>query len=900
MRKNLGYLLLASILLCGGTANAELDTILVCHEKIQILSEGLGLEEPVSKSDDIRQCVEEMLNLNSGEIALQKSGDSCDSFFGCSLSSSWISSYDAEDFIKLLRKNFKEDEIKKIDEYQDKALSFDERIKKSHEDFVKIEEASDYKEEEGEYFASLEYILKDTIEVYVKAEIESMGVSLESSDGQTLRAVDALLKGFDACLKPAKTDRHIKICTQKFKINAPFRIGKIIVSEYLKEYFELKLSKTEYSGVEELAEISYASCGIDYYLNPSEDLEEVDWIKRVKVCAYKSLVTAFLKSVDVLLSNQMQEGDGSALMAAGLTSKCDSANLYISNEYEDFEGYTVAEFKDLLLSCVDRVEIEAVSSVAAGLIAENESVMAIVDVENLEVFTVEVLKEALPVCLERLPEGMKPEDCRNYLFAISSEKLFALVLREKIESYKDKFSFIQNFDEIIKEGVAESKKCNKEIYDKDFKGFLEMSEDSIGIRLAECLKKGIIKALQSPLGGYIDIELDGNEILEKYDVVLGDTYKKKIKSDFNVCISGRLSAENGFESILETSKTFLEPCILESFQKVTLHGMGLVLRKALRSMGISSKEAGEILKEYEEADDSVFVDIQNAESVKEIEGILFTADKEIIKDISEYVIKFLIKKKSPIRFSKRNMRVLIAEGKRSLISCLEEQELNVCSEEVEKDVMELGIRIYLPDPVSVEIADKIYPLISGDRAARLAKIKGLKIRALFASRIETRAGRRLSRLLARKLIEGASISQIKETPEVLTFVYETLSSSSSHMNSISYYMIQPAINKELSGFFAGIIFSGRFRRSGDWRSLRRTRSGKIAMGLFLGYMRGAVVEGRSLSMDTIVGEMKGPLKDGMFEYSRIIRKYCKQSRGDEGYLNQEACYNYLDRVDQSL
>ncbi len=494
-----------------------------------------------------------------------------------------------------------------------------------------------------------------------------------------------------------------------------------------------------------------------------------------------------------------------------------------------------------------------------------------------------------------LPDTFSIEKCENYLFTIAAENLFEMILTNKLKEYSEQFTFLKNVDigEVINDGVAEVKICNENLYDGKAEEFLNLSAEQTEVKLADCLKVGIVTSLDIPINTYIAEELDNNEILKKYNKIFDEASKQQIKEDFSSCVYGHLSADEGFSSLLETSETFLNYCITETTKNVVLNSIGFIIRGELRKIGFSSTESRDIFNAYIGQDQNLIKEMENAEADAEIKRLLQNADKEIVKDISESVIRLLISKKSPVSFSRANNAALVSLGKRELISCLEDNELKVCSGKVEKTVMAMGVKIFLPDAVVEEVEQRLKPWFSGNNTEKNQKFQSLNLRALFAEKIETRQGRRLSNEIADAISAGRTIGQVKRMSKVKEFVYDTLVSSSYRINNISYYLIQPEINKGVRGL-AGLIFNGKFRRAADWRSVRRTPSGKQVMDIFKGYLRDFIVNDRGPSIEQIKTSLKRLIKKAMFEYEDIIQEHCPNNMR----INQ--CFPILDRVDRTL
>ncbi len=883
VRKNFRCFLFMSLVLCGVSVNADSGAMVSCLNKVEELATEHGMSVGAHTGDNIRRCVEDFLILNSGKNFIPEE-ETCGPM--CKLKQNAVSAYGAEDYSGLLVKSLSANQISKIEQYRGENTPLQERVSDSLKKFLTRNGGS------VEGFEALKFIIIETVHLYVKAEVEAMGVTLGTNRGE-----GGIMEGLEDCLFKSQTDGHITTCVGKFKENAPYNVGELILTYYLEEHFKSKFTNEEYAEVQEAAFIGYATCGMNYYFDSNNS--HVETSNRIKSCAYASLSEAFLKAAEETLARHMNiEGDQLSEAVVNFTQTCTASNIFKvknSEQYMALGEYTPDEFKDLILSCVETFALKTLSQVGKDKVETNASVRALVAEEERSGFADKAIERGLSTCLEILPAGVSVSKCENILFTVAAQDLFELILKQKFETYKKKFIFIEsmNISEIVAAGVSATSACNAGLY-SDLEVFLEMSEREVEVKLAECFKVGIEETLQAPLETYIHEKIDDNTTLQKYRIRFGEEERGVIKNSFNQCVSNNLLTENGFESILESSKTFLDQCVFEVLKEVVLSSLDLILEKTLRSLGFGSLETRELLEGYRSQEENIFKHIEDANSKEEVEASLLTADKDILRVIADDVIKMLILKKSPLDFSQKDVERLTEEGKKSLFECIETEELSFCSVKTERDVMNLGVRIFLPGAVADEISIKLKPWLTGSDKEKNVKIEGLHLHSLFKSKIETPAGRNLVRLLVEEIMIGRSIEQVKEMREVLEFVMNVLESSQAHMEIISYYLIQPEINKSLNGLVGPLIFSGNFRRATDWRSIVKTLHGRAAMDLFKGYVREAVVEGRVPYMEQVSESMRGPIKAAIFEYEDIIQEHCP------GRMRQGQCFEILDRVDQNL
>lgn len=920
MRIFWGKSLLLMMLLVGSAASADDQALLQCNNSI----EGLLKDYKVStegvlanlQSDKIRQCMENFLKANEGANFVSREKDECG--MTCGFKKWWSSDYGAEDFTKTLEENLKAKEIIVLEHYNKEYKPLLKRVETSLDAYNnKLEEGASAQPESTatDTYEALKYILNDLIGDYVRAEIEEMGVDLNSENRSEATAVEVslILKELRSCFVYAKTQKHIETCTAKFKKNAPYKVGGIVIGHYLDTYFKKKFEAKSFSEIEEAASMSYANCGMLYYFNDDITAEN---LKKIKSCSYIGLLSAFSVAVEKIISQFVDLSDEDLnKMTVELKSRCREAGLFDEdnpNRAKRLGEKTPEEFQGLLLSCQDVVTKGAISKIGVLQISSHESVKAVVpDLEERKKFAESAIKRGVPTCLKVLPEGMSPEMCENIIFSISAEDLFEKVLLQEIELYKEDYEFLKdvNLSEVVAAGVAAVRLCHEDLY-KDIESFLQKDRSDAELDLAKCTRKGIVAALDRPIEGYLNQELDwepatsdksedglkGNKVLRKYDIRFEEEDKELIKDNFKTCAEAGISAEKGFSSVIESAKTFLTPCVLATTKSVILDSADLILYKELHRMGFKPDEIRTMVKEYKESSDSVFSKIEGSETNESLQALLLTADKEIIKGIAGDVIELLIKQKTPVSFSRANMRELIKEGKRSLFKCIKSKEITACTDSVEVDVMAMGIRIFLPEEAASVTETELKPWFKGSNAVKNRKMEGLNLRALYIRRINSTSGYNISRDLARKMLDKKNpqtVAKLKKDKKLREFVYEAINSSPRHMLSISYYLIQPQIEQKAANYGLRSITRKKMQRALDWRYISKTSSGKAAMRVFKKHFKRVVVESAAINMKNVEKEMSGLLRNAYSEYRKLIKKYCVNKNADQ-------CAPIMDQVDKTL
>ena len=742
---------------------ADTAHLSLCNSKAKLLTDSLNLPKHSVEYDNLGLCVENFVELNQAKnhVLEYERENSCG--LVCASKKKYAESFfDDGSYTKKLTKN--------IDEKDQEELK--NHIGMSVKDFVAEEYNALLADENRKVDFGFPFIKKLIVDISnFTIEIQLKRLEDMSNDEKENLKSKFLLKIKD-CLKAATTEAGIKSCVSIFAVNTTYKVGAHIQKELLDTHFSGRFSDRDYEDLSKNIRKHYDACAISYFYSSAGAGYKSN--EKILPCVYNSIFEAFVDTAyrTIKAESDLREPEVKAVISKQIGA-CGKQNIIaLSGEerYEVLQSYTEKEFTDYLLSCQESLTIGAVEEIGSQTIATHPSVVSIIGKEKAKGFAVSIIKEALPKCLKLLGKDADPKDCTNYIFSQTTDKLFPVVLDQKLNSFKSEFSFLT--PELIEESKKNSLTTLQECHQKaqsDFKSYSSLGEKASEVLTAKCLRSSILKSLDKIIDEYIKMELSQNKVLIENGISFGFRRKQKIKDDFLSCSAFNIKSSGGLESVLKTSETFLDICILKTTKDVVFEVFDGLVVENLVGVGITRTQAEKIYSEYTKTDQNLLVQVQNATSNTEVEALLAGAKVSIISSLSQSVVKSLIVQKSPVDFSEKELEVLVASGVGSLRACLKTADLDICSAKAENKVVRQAVKVFFPKAVADEFKNTLKDSFSDE------EIKSFKIKEKVLKGIkDTTLGRETLEFIVSEIDKGSSVEDLKSNQKVIRFITKSV------------------------------------------------------------------------------------------------------------------------------
>lgn len=764
LTKSLKYILLF-ISLAACDAYADSDALDLCLEKQAYLFKDLGLPVEPPKYDNLGQCVESFVESNRAGYHLRRLEAESPCGFICKKKQDFLRSfYGFKGYANLIKKSLDEKDQQAIESHL--GISIIDYIE------AEISRAPKYG------FPFLKKIIKDFSEVLI--EIQLKRVDFEKQKITQSEATEIMMSEIKECLKDATTETGIKFCVAIFKNNTTYKLGALIQKELLNRYFSNNVPKGEFDNFLQDAKKSYNVCALEYFY--ASVASKVKVSEKILPCVYNSIFESFLK---VAVKTVQEKSELTEVEASGavfkLVGSC-SENQIIQKKgverYKILQTYDEESFTDYLLNCQSSLTVGVVGEVGVQTIAGHPSVVDILGKAKAQAFANAVIEESLPECVNRLGVSSSPEHCKNYLFARTVSKLFPIVLDERISAYKNKYTFLST--ELITEskdnGLAELDKCQRESY-KDFKTYSRLDSKVAEVTVAKCLRESILVSLDKIVDAYIANELSNNKTLVENGIDFDFKRKRDIKLNFISCSALNIRTGDGLDSVLESSQTFLDTCILSNTKDVVNKVFRDLVVENLLSAGLTGSQSRALYAKYKTRENGLLYKVNNAQTSDEMNGVLENAKPKVVLDLSDDVIRILVLKKSPVKFSEKNMLNLISTGKKTLKKCLPSSTVRACADKAEDAVVRLAVKLFLPTAVNDEFVDKLSPSLSRK------EINQFKIKSRIANSLKeveasddkpkiVTTGSKILDFITSEIKKETSIDKIKSNPRVIKYVLD--------------------------------------------------------------------------------------------------------------------------------
>lgn len=784
MGKKILFIFLMVFGLVLSSAQAADEDLKLCLEKSESLAASLNINLESSQSDKIGPCITNFVRINNPRLIVEEFErvNSC----GFICRSKWTllaRTYNVDGYVDLIKERVKKDELEKVERVT--GVSLRSLVSK---DYSAIEsynaERQEYLNEvartkgriarkrEERTYPEKEYglpLLKSIVLAYSKLTLKSQALDLKIDKViEVQQTVTSLEVEIEDCLKVVTTEEGLGLCVEKFEENAVYKIGKHTVDVYLNQYFENRIEEAKYSSFKQGAVEQYDVCSINYFFNERETVEKKS--DKILPCVYNSLFESFIVVAEILVSknSDMSQEDVKEVVT-GLVDKC-GVNSIVSltgnTRFRALQKFSVDGFQEYLLTCQKSLTVGVVTQLGSASISEHPSVIEILGKARAKTFAGEVLQVEIPKCFDALGSEDEPEKCENYLFAKTASRIFPIVLEQKFNQFKIEFPFLT--DDLITQSIAiaqvQLKDCQEKMY-QDFRSFSEMESVKAEVVTAGCLRDSILSSLGKVVDVYIQTEIQNNKILIENGIVFGPSKKEQLKTDFFSCAALNISTSGGLKSVVDTSSTFLDKCILSLTKDVVLETFGTIVLENLLEVGLSSDQVALIYADYKKDPDNLLTAVTVAENTSVIERILAGAENKIIYSIAGDVIKYLILNKTPVQFEPEVIKNLSNLGAAQLITCLEKNELSVCAVQVETELMQKAVEVFLPKAAFEEFKEALKGVVSSE------DIKSFGVLAILEKDIRTsQRGQELTAYIASEFSAGKTVEQIKKDPRIVSYI----------------------------------------------------------------------------------------------------------------------------------
>lgn len=765
-------------------AVASNDAVELCNSMSEDRARNTGLSfEPV-RGDGIGLCLSNFVKINSPKahvLEFEKEnpcGFICRSKFGI-----LARTYNADGYVGLIKERLTVEELDKVEKttgisleqlvlkeynlvevYNSQRATTLAKVKRNEGRAAYIREAFSYKVKE--YGLPL---LKSIILEFSKLSLKARAIDLKIENSKdVIEDINALKSEIAECLEVVTTENGLGLCVEKFEENTVYKIGRRTLDVYLDQNFETRVDKKTYGVFKQRALKLYDICSIEYFFNAEEILKKQS--DKILPCVFNPLFESFVKiAKDLIIKNSKMNQVEVQNLAVELIDKCGESSLLSlagNARRRELQKFTVEKFTNYLLNCQKSITLGVVAKVGSKSISEHPAVIDILGKEKAAIFADEILVAEIPLCFQKLGTDEEPEKCVNYLFAKTAKKLFPQVLEQRFLVFKTKYSFLT--DELIKDSrmaaQAELNSCQKNLF-KDFRSFSNMNSKNAEILTAKCLRQSILSSLEKVVDAYVQSEIQNNKVLQENGIVFGPSRKKQIKADFLSCTALNISTSEGLKSVVRTSSSFLDKCVLSLTKDVVQESFGTIVLENLLELGLSSEQVAVVYADYKKTPNNLLEAVLNSKTTTEVESHLVGAKEKIISSTAQDVIKFLMINKSPVSFGPDMVESLSKAGAEELVNCLMSRELADCASEVETGLTRRAIEAFLPQAAYDEFTKALKSVVSS------SEIKSYKILEKIEKDIRTsKKGKELIAYIIEEFAKGVSVDEIKKDKRLTAYI----------------------------------------------------------------------------------------------------------------------------------
>lgn len=895
-----------------------------CQDRLKERALFLNIEGQQS-SKDLRSCIKDLFDLYNPAIFLKRKevkfpDDSCkDWSMSCVASSLWggakgavrlggLNYYaGAKTYSHYIQAEFKEPELHRLDQYvlkgglnreltprQREALEVDTQWTQDPENPYDLSGMKGY-ESEGlkiivqqayddfeanqqgvlNHYNALKSILVEVSFHLIQSELLALGFEKSNKfDYDRMLLMGAhYSQSLKQCFDATESFSDIIYCMDQLRTYAVFGVAQDVLEKTLERHFLDLVPENKKHSFVKVVEDEFYFCSSIFFFNTFENRLPS---KKMRACAFSSIVKAFESIVDLKVQENMRGSiDQKELVELRESSlaACQMPQIFNQgshslNYYDYLVQETPTSFEKKILACQPLAEAQIVKKIVYLTISKDPAIAGFYG-ESVNDFAKTLFESHYPTCMNQIKasgQKVSPEFCRNYLFASTVFTFIDDFMAKKVEEeLKRLFTSdykVEYKDEILAKAMEATKSCRTDIKKSSIER-AELNQEQIEEEIVSCVSVGIVKTGEETARILIPIEIENHPSLTDFNVDLDPSVQEQIQKDFGACLKGELKIYHSLTQLKNAVNPALEKCQVNSYRSVMFFILDDIIKDKLTEVGMSELEAAKVIADYRKKKESLYSEVSRAENKNQLVAATENAYVKVVNDVAVNIIGFMIDKESGGLLSSKESSRVTSTVTKHFLACFDNKSLEVCRQRVYPFAVFSILINVLPRMAAAEFRNKSKSIFTKKQ------FNNLRVRQVISAGLGNKVkSSKLSPYIIKQLKKGRSIKKIQRDKTFLKYFYGILTSDNIRIKGKTLVqrmmktLIQPGLSGERKNLGLLKIFVNK--EIFVWENIEAAPEGAILKKEFKKILYRTVVEGRGISQKSVAN------------FEALVKKVAKQ------------------------